>query len=103
MSFSPLININIINTLIIEKKDIVNINTEDNPKYTIQIMDEYVELLLGRSVGIWYKEQLIDMLPDDYNIVNETNKDNHGNSFITNKYIQMQTYYLYNKQSNNIY
>ncbi len=79
---------NIINTLIIEKKDIVNINTEDNPKYTIQIMDEYIELIANHSLGIWYKEQLIDMLPDDYNIVNETTKDNHGTNITINKYIQ---------------
>lgn len=82
---------NIINTLIIEKKDIVIVNAENTteaPKYTIQIMDEYIELISGRSLGIWYNEQLIDMLPDDYNIVNETIKDNHGNSKTINKYIQ---------------
>ena len=79
---------NIINTLIIERKDIVNINTEDNPKYTIQIIDEFVELVSGHSLGLWYKEQLIDMLPDDYNIVKETTKDNHGNDILLNKYIQ---------------
>ena len=79
---------NIINTLIIERKDIININTEDNPKYTIQILDEFVELVSGHSLGLWYKEQLIDMLPDDYNIVKEITKDNHGNDILLNKYIQ---------------